>query len=81
MRIHGFAFGAVAAVVVCSGCGADSGRAGVPFASASHASASKTMTFGYTGGEQSFKVPAGVTSIEVEALGSGRRDPSRHHQQ
>lgn len=30
---------------------------------------SETKTFGYTGAEQSFVVPAGVTSIEVSAIG------------
>lgn len=30
-----------------------------------------TCTFGYTGAEQTFTVPAGVTSVQVTAIGAG----------
>src|SRR5271165_2925824 len=43
---------------------------------AARASAEETVTFNYTGGEQEFKVPAGVTSVHVVAVGSeGGTDP------
>jgi hypothetical protein len=41
---------------------------GVLFAGAATAQAA-TQTFNYTGGEQTFTVPAGVTSVEVTAIG------------
>ncbi len=44
------------------------GFAGVLFAGVAAAQAA-TQTFNYTGGEQTFTVPAGITSLEVTAIG------------
>jgi hypothetical protein len=64
------ALGGLAAVAVLSGCSANSGGFGMPTAAMWRDAASKSKTFKYTGAEQSFKVPAGVTSIEVDAFGA-----------
>jgi hypothetical protein len=63
------ALGTSAALAVLSGCSGSSGSFG-PTATAWRDAASKSQKFKYTGGEQSFKVPAGVTSIEVHAFGA-----------
>jgi hypothetical protein len=63
-------FGALAAVAILSACSANRGSFGMPTAPVSPDAASHRKTFNYTGGEQPFKVPAGVTSIDVDARGA-----------
>src|SRR5579871_354507 len=57
------------AAVFLSGCGGMQPPMGAPSFSAQ--SASRHQTFGYTGKEQTFKVPAGVKMITVDARGAG----------
>ena len=61
-------------VAFLAGCGGSQLPIGAPGAVAQNyainSTAAHDKTFEYTGAEQSFKVPAGVTSIEVDALGA-----------
>ena len=59
-----------AMAALLTGCGgSQTPNALVPSANGSADSASGSRTFYYTGAEQTFKVPAGVTSITVVARG------------
>lgn len=61
----------ISAVAMLSGCGGSSGAGSVvPSQNIVRNTASQTKTFYYTGAEQSFKVPPGVTSLHVIALGA-----------
>lgn len=57
-------------VAFIAGCGSDMVGSSVPPRSDSAGAALKSRTFAYTGDEQSFSVPSGVTSIEVLADGA-----------
>jgi hypothetical protein len=77
MRISGFGRYAISssiAVAMLAGCGGSQPPIGAPAATAQNyainSTAARDKTFEYTGAEQSFKVPAGVTSIVVDALGA-----------
>lgn len=69
-----FPFGALAAVAILVGCGANSGGVGVPTATALDNAGTHQKTFSYTGAQQTFKVPSGVTSIGIDASGAAGAD-------
>lgn len=68
--VLGLAAGTLAAVATLSGCAGERAGFGLAAASASRDSSSHREKFKYTGAEQSFKVPSGVTSIDVDAFGA-----------
>ncbi|HEX3458471.1 MAG TPA: glycine-rich protein [Candidatus Baltobacteraceae bacterium] len=81
MRLHhrvcfALAIGCIAALL--SACGGAAQQVAVPAAIAPLGIA-QHRTFRYTGAEQSFKVPPGVTSISVVARGGGGANETGHH--
>jgi hypothetical protein len=64
------AFGAIASGAMLAGCAANSGGTGGPPVTAFSKPATGQQTFSYTGAEQTFKVPSGVTSLNVVADGA-----------
>lgn len=73
-RLCCYALMSFVVVAFLAGCGGSQLPIGAPGAVAQNyainSTAAHDKTFEYTGAEQSFKVPAGVTSIEVDALGA-----------
>ncbi|MFZ0033260.1 MAG: hypothetical protein WAK84_15460 [Candidatus Cybelea sp.] len=61
---------ALSSIFVLASCGAGAGTLAPPPLPANEHALLHQQTFNYTGGEQSFKVPAGVTSIVVDARGA-----------
>jgi hypothetical protein len=66
--VYRYAFSLSASVAFLSGCGGSQPPIGTPGALVRAAAGYRT--FKYTGAEQRFKVPAGVTVIAVDALGA-----------
>ncbi|MGB6518159.1 MAG: hypothetical protein WBE79_06610, partial [Candidatus Cybelea sp.] len=76
-----YALSACVAGAMLTACGGSQLANGVvPGASGIRNVASGSKTFSYTGGEQSFTVPKGVTSIAVVALGAGGGSASGGHE-
>ena len=64
------AFGVIASGVMLAGCNANSAGTGGPPVTALSKPATNQQTFSYTGAEQTFQVPTGVTSISIVADGA-----------
>lgn len=82
MRLRGvvlcrFVLSASVAATLLAGCGGSQPLIGAPDATSGSGALPYNKTFHYTGKKQSFKVPAGVSSITVVALGAaGHSSPS-----
>ncbi|MGB8907664.1 MAG: glycine-rich protein, partial [Candidatus Cybelea sp.] len=62
--------GIIAGTALLSACGGSQAQIATPLSIAQH-DATESKTFQYTGGAQTFTVPAGVTHITVAAYGAG----------
>ncbi|MGB6521137.1 MAG: hypothetical protein WBE83_05130 [Candidatus Cybelea sp.] len=60
-----------AATAMLAGCAGSPGLINAPDSSAIKQVLTHHLTFHYTGKEQTFKVPGGVKSVAVDALGAG----------
>ena len=65
-----YAFCVVATGAIMAGCAANSAGTGGPPVTAFSKPATNQQTFSYTGAEQTFQVPTGVTSISIVADGA-----------
>lgn len=70
LRFGRHAFGVCVAVAVLAGCGGTQPPVGAYSTSGTTQVVPHESTFEYTGSKQSFKVPAGVTQITVDASGA-----------